>query len=194
MISVSRITSIVGALTFCVLGMGLAADGERISVNLYPEKNQAKTNPVVLTFVGKLFDNLTFRSEESELPPGLSPQEQFIIKIVRLGRSASLDEIINSWAPADRSEIRQLLSNEKTLEGNRGFYRNITTSTILARIDYGSYWIFMVRHSGPALKAFVKDYPVKEENGQTFLTNDLRGDPVFGFITTKYAQSLTQGK
>lgn len=164
------------------------ADEGRIAVEFFPAGDAGKTNPVVLSFSGKLYDNLPL--PESGETSSLADDEKFIAKVIATNRRGGLEELLQLWNPPERPEIRKRASDPQTFEANRKLYATIGKSFLKAKIYYGSYVIFIVRHTDGGSGEIVKDYPLKKVGGEYLLTNLLGADPVFQYLTTKYVSKL----
>jgi len=67
-------------------------------------------------------------------------------------RDGPLEEILKLWDSKDRNDVRKTASDPAVFEANRQFFRSITSSRLLAKIDYGAYAIFFIAHSIPSDK------------------------------------------
>lgn len=164
------------------------ADEGRITVEFFPAGDADKSNPVVLSFSGKLYDNLPL--PEPGEPSTLADDEKFIAKVIATNRRGSLEELLQLWNPAERADIRRLASDPQAFDANRKFYTSIGKSFLKAKIYYGSYAIFIVRHTDGVSGEVMKDYPLKKVGDEYLLTNALSNDPVFQYLTTKYLSKL----
>jgi hypothetical protein len=181
---------VVSILYFLLVSVR-AAGAQTVTVELYPE-GQPRSNPAILSFTGQKYEpNLPI-----PVPPKTSgnvPDEvKFLGTVIATNREGSLEDVLKLWDPKDRDQIRKLASDPKLFEGNRNFYRSIEESAVVVRVNYGPYQIFFVKHAGPTLKPLIKDYPVIRQNNSIYQTNALQGDPVFAYLSTKYAQTLQQ--
>ena len=185
----SRLLSVLSMGLFLTLAVSAADNTHNVKIELYPEGQH--TNPVVLSVTGERYAN----NPLIPVPPDSSataPELQFLGQLIATNTNGSLQDVLSMWDPRDREAIRKLASDPALFEGNRNFYRGITSSRLLARISYGSYDIFFVRHITQTT-TIVKDYPVVHVNGALMNTNALQSDPVFVYLSTKYAQALQQG-
>lgn len=160
----------------------------RISVEFFPTGEAEKTNPVVLSFSGKLYDNVLL--PEPGKPSALADDEKAVAKIIATNRRGTLEELLQLWNPPERTEIRRLASDPQLFDANRKFYGTIAKSFLRAKIYYGSYVIFIVRHTDGASGEVMKDYPLKRVGDEYLATNALSNDPVFQYLTTKYLAKL----
>lgn len=85
-----------------------------------------------------------------------------------------------------------MASDPKLFEANRRLFSSIAKSYLKAKIYYGTYVIFSVKHLDRTSGERLKDYPIKKVQGEYFLTNTLREDPVFQYLTTKYINKLRE--
>ncbi len=182
-------------ITALAVGLLLALAGSAaetphtIKIELYPEGQH--TNPAVLYVTGERYEG----NPLIHMPPDSStssPEMQFLGQVIFTNANSSLDDVLRMWDPRDRDTIRQVASDPSLFEGNRNFYRSITSSRLLARVSYGTYDIFFVQHITQN-RTVVKDYPVTHVNGALMNTNALQSDPVFVYLSTRYAQVLQQG-
>lgn len=174
---------------FLALAVSTAQTPHTIKIELYPEGQH--TNPAVLYVTGERYQN----NPLIHVPPDSStstPEMQFLGQVILTNSNGSVDDVLRMWDPRDRDAIRKLASDTSIFEGNRNFYRGITSSRLLARISYGTYDIFFVQHIAQN-RTVVKDYPVTHVNGALMNTNALQSDPVFVYLSTRYAQVLQQG-
>lgn len=182
-------------ITALALGLFLALSGSAaetshtIKIELYPDGQH--TNPAILYVTGERYqDNpLIHMPQDSS---NSSPEMQFLGQVIFTDANGSLDDVLRMWDPRDRDAIRKVASDPSIFEGNRNFYRSITSSRLLAKVSYGTYDIFFVQHIAQN-RTVVKDYPVIHVNGALMNTNALQSDPVFVYLSTRYAQVLQQG-
>jgi len=171
------------------LAVSTAQTPHTIKIELYPEGQH--TNPAVLYVTGERYQD----NPLIHMPPDsstFSPEMQFLGQVILTNANGSLDDVLRMWDPRDRDAIRKVASDPSLFEGNRNFYRSITSSRLLARVSYGTYDIFFVQHITQN-RTVVKDYPVTHVNGALMNTNALQSDPVFVYLSTRYAQVLQQG-
>jgi hypothetical protein len=182
-------------ITALAVGLFLALAGSAtetphtIKIELYPEGQH--TNPAVLYVTGERYQD----NPLIHMPPDSStssPEMQFLGQVILTNANGSLDDVLRMWDARDRDSIRKIASDPSLFEGNRNFYRSITSSRLLARVSYGTYDIFFVQHITQN-RTVVKDYPVAHVNGALMNTNALQSDPVFVYLSTRYAQVLQQG-
>jgi len=174
---------------FLTLALSAAETPHTIKIELYPEGQH--TNPAVLYVTGERYQD----NPLIHIPPDSStssPEMQFLGQVISTNANGSLDDVLRMWDPRDRDAIRKLASDPSLFEGNRNFYRGITSSRLLAKVSYGTYDIFFVQHIAQN-RTVVKDYPVAHVNGALMNTNALQSDPVFVYLSTRYAQVLQQG-
>jgi hypothetical protein len=174
---------------FLALAASTAQSPHTIKIELYPEGQH--TNPAVLTVTGERYQ----ANPLIHVPPdssNSSPEMQFLAQVISTNANGSLDDVLRMWDPRDRDAIRKVASDSSIFEGNRNFYRGVTSSRLMARISYGTYDIFFVQHISQN-RTVVKDYPVTHVNGALMNTNALQSDPVFVYLSTRYAQVLQQG-
>lgn len=178
----------------CTIGIVLALtvsaqDSHNIRIELYPEGQHS--NPAVLSMTGERYQGNPLIPMPPESRAG-SPEIQFLGQLISTNANGSLEDVLRLWDPKDREAIRKIASDPTIFEGNRNFYRSITVSRLMARVSYGTYDIFFVQHTTQS-RTVVKDYPVIHVNGSLMNTNALQKDPVFVYLSTKYAQILQQG-
>lgn len=158
-----------------------------IRVEMYPAGQ--RTNPAILILSGDRYPKSLLIPLFSE--NGSRDEEvQFLSRLFAVSANGTLDDLLKFWAKGDRENIKKLASDPKLFEGNRNYYKSITQSHLLARVDYGSYEILYVSHSTGSGKPRIKDYPITRENGSIVLTNALQNDPFFSYLSTKYLQVL----
>ena len=187
---------VLGSLVFVILAIDFfkaeplvaRAEGDRITIELYPSGESEKVNPVALSFSGKVYENLVLPDslEKSNLPD----DEKFLAKAIAINKNGTLEEVLSIWNPSEREDIKKVASDPKIFEANRKFYSTIEKSSLKAKILYGTYTIYIVNHSDRVSGERLKEYPLKKVEGKYFLTNALSEDPVFQYLTTKYIKKL----
>lgn len=65
---------------------------KRITIDLYPSGDLDKTNPVVLSFNGRLYDDLLL-PETAEISK-LSDDEKFLAKVIAANSKGTLDDVL----------------------------------------------------------------------------------------------------
>ncbi len=193
-VSVARLLAVLFVLVLSigsfepVISPLVRADDKRIIIEFYPSGDSEKTNPVILSFNGKLYDDASQPelNENSNLPD----DEKFLAKVITTNSKGTLNDLVLLWAPEERQDIRRLASDSQLFEANQKAYSNITKSYLKAKIYYGTYIIFIVKHIDRVSGERFKDYPIKKVLGEYFLTNALSKDPVFQYLTTKYINKL----
>lgn len=168
-----------------------AAEGNKtIQIKLYPEGQH--TNPVVLLVSGERYQDKPLIPVPLKQYPEMPGDIKFLSKLISTNANGSVEDVLHLWAPQERESVRKMASDPTLFEGNRNFYRRIIASRLLATIYYGSYEILFVQHTIQK-RTMVKDYPVKRVNGVLVNTNALQADPVFVYLSTKYAKMLQEG-
>src|SRR5260221_12493832 len=176
-------------ITALAVGLLLALVGSAtetphtIKIELYPEGQH--TNPAVLYVTGERYQD----NPLIHMPPDSStssPEMQFLGQVILTNANGSLDDVLRMWDARDRDTIRKVASDPSLFDGNRNFYRSITSSRLLTRVSYGTYDIFFVHHITQN-RTVVKHYPVTHANGALRNTNSHQCDPVFVYLSTLYA-------
>jgi len=163
-----------------------------VRIELYPDADP-HVNPVVLTFTGQQFGKGVSIPAQPSGGVKLPDDVAFLSALFAADVSGSLEDILKLWDAPDRDAIRGAASDPKAFEANRNFYRGITSSSLLATMQYGPYEILFVKHTlSQTNTSMVKDYPLIRRNGSLLLTNALQRDPLFVYVSTKYAQTLQQ--
>lgn len=189
---------VLGSLLFVMLAIDLfkaeplvRAEGDRITVEFYPTGESEKVNPVALSFSGKVYEDLVL--PDSPEKSNLTDDEKFLAKAIAINKTGTLEDVLSIWSPGERPGVKKLAEDPKIFEANQKFYSSIEKSSLKAKILYGTYTIYIVKHSAGSGE-LLKDYPVKKVEGQYFLTNALQADPVFQYLTTKYIKKLRELK
>jgi hypothetical protein len=167
----------------------VAQSASTLKIELYPEGQH--NNPAVLFLNGKRYEpalQVPVPLTKSEV----APEVKFLGRVISTNRDGSLDEILSLWDAKERSDIRKVAADPSIFKSNKNFFRNITATRLLARVSYGSFEIFFVAHTLATAKIFVKEYPAIQAGGSLLLTNALQNDPMFMYLSTKYAQTLGQ--
>jgi hypothetical protein len=182
-----RVFSAAVALALFLPARGAA---EKFTIELFPKGDTSKANPIVVSVNGEKYVAPVAVPDDPDKVSVSVPGLGFLASLVKIGKSGSLEEILQVWTPADRPNIKAIFASPAILEGNRKLYAGIQRSELLMRIDYGStYSIFFVRHIQPA-RSFVKDYPALKSGDRYQLTNVLQEDPAFSMVSTRIAKSL----
>lgn len=187
--SVRILLSLTVILIFCCLGAqpSYAAD---LKVNFYPAGDK-QVNPVSLLFKGKLYPEGWWFDEVAKGVYPASDDEKCMIKIFNTLKNGTQEEILNLWAPSERDAMKPDIFNANLFSGSRGYYKNIQYAAFMAKIEYGSYIIFLVQHTGPRIGDDINDYIIRKIDGNYYQTNDLKSDPVALYITQKYGETLS---
>jgi len=181
--------ALVAALTAGAGAQAPSQASNTVRIELYPDA-QPRTNAVVLTFTGEQYGKGVLISASPSGGGKPSDDVAFLSTLFAADVNGTIDDILKLWDVPDRDAIRRTASDPQAFEGNRNFYRGITTSMLLAKMLYGPYEVLFVKHAGAA--PVVKDYPLIRRNGSLYLTNALQRDPLFVYVSTKYAQTLQQ--
>jgi hypothetical protein len=186
-----KIRASIGILGLMVSGaVALGAD-TRIDVDFFPAQPDAEaTRPVTFSFDGKLYGDGLWFSGVAGHEDTLEPDERFLLEVVRVNASGSPDEVVGLWAPGDREELRATVADAEMFGSNQAFFAKVADSAFLAKIAYGPYVVFMVRHTGSLMDDFVHMYPMVRQDDGYALTNVLQDDPVLRFLFFVYRERL----
>lgn len=161
-----------------------------IKVDMYPI-GDSQINPVSLLFNGKLYvESWWFDEVASGLFPA-SDEEKFIIKMFDANKNGTPQDILNLWAPAERDSMKPDIFDTKLFSANRGYFNNIQYAAFMAKIQYGSYSIYLIQHTGSQIGNDIDEYIIKKIDNNYYQTNALQSDPVYLYISQKYAGTLT---
>lgn len=94
------------------------------------------------------------------------------------------------WPPDEQQEAQETYSNPVFVSGNKGFFNKINYAAFLSEIVYGPYFIFIVQYSGPEIGNLVDEYVITKVNGTYYMTNKLKSDPLFVYMTEKLKTEL----
>lgn len=170
----------------CVLSL---AEDVAISVDFYPAGSvSGQGNPVTLSLKGKNYPDSTWYSGSSDAR--LSEDENFILTVVAINANGSLEDFLSLWKPDEVSRIRKIFEDDTLFRKNQSYYKNVKGTAFLSKVYYGDFTIFIVQHYLANTDSIVKEYPIVKINGKYYLSNKLSDDPVFMYLTDKYAKSL----
>ncbi len=170
------------------LAVPAQAKDEQITVRFLPDNGPKTDNPVILTLKGKTYPTNGW-FDEMTAEGTIAPEEKFVIDAVAINRNGTMAKVRSLWTP-DEQNSTHLFSDADVFGRSQSFFRRITRSAFLAKILYGDYIIFLVQHDVEGYGTTVHKYPVKKLDGKFYLTNRLKDDPVFLYLSEKYAKSL----
>lgn len=174
----------LGLVLLPATGTAAAQEGERVVLELLPEAAPPEPgHPLIVSFVGRDYEEPISLEQEDE--DERNPSALFLVEVIRVNRTGSVDDVAELWSPDERAELRSRVGGE-AFERNQAMYRQIRVSLLIAEILYGPYEVLVVRHSGPMLGEFVHVYPTIRTDAGLFLTNRLKDDPQFSFLHSIY--------
>lgn len=163
------------------------AQDEQVTVNFFPENGSKTGNPVTLILKGKTYPTNGWFDEMTAARTA-APDEKFIIDAVSINRNGTITKVRSLWTPDEQDT--SLFSDPVVFNRNQSVFRHMTGSAFLAKILYGDYIIFLVQHDVEGYGTMVNEYPVKKSAGKFYLTNRLKDDPVFLYLSQKYSKTL----
>lgn len=175
-------------LLLLLLTTSAVGSDKQVTVLLYPENDIPQINPVTLTLKGK-----TYGAEGwfDRIPPGAAtPGEKVIVDAINALKHGTWQEVLKGWAPDEQDEEKRYLDNAEGFRKSQSYAKTITASAFLAKVIYGHYEIFVVQHEIGGEGSKIRVYPTINNNGRYFLTNLLKSDPVYQYISYAYAKSL----
>lgn len=99
--------------------------------------------------------------------------------IIAANRAGDREAIVASFAPAERTHIRQMVSNPTMLAANTAISRKIISSNVRRVRSYRGYSIVTVAERFRDGRTQLKNYPLKPTREGWLLTNELASDPNF---------------
>jgi hypothetical protein len=175
---------------FCsLIGCAVSAQAKdaQIKVELFPENGSKTGNPVTLILNGKTYPTNGWFDEMTAAGTA-TPDEKFIIDAVSTNKSGTVNDVRSLWTPDEQNT--SFFSDPKIFASSQSFFKRFTGSAFLAKILYGSYTIFIVQHDVEGYGTTIHGYPLKNINGRFYLTNKLKDDPVFLYLSEKYSKTL----
>jgi hypothetical protein len=163
---------------------------EPIKFEIYPH-GVIKQNPVTIYLNGNIYKESWWFDEVKAGKFQPSADESFMMKVVDVNTHGSLDDQLTLWPQDERQDTYNTLKDPLFFSGNQGYYKRIPYSAFLAKIAYGPYTIFFIQHSGPEEKAEIFTYPVVNIGSSYYLTNKMKSDPMFVYLTEQIKEFLT---
>lgn len=160
-----------------------------IKVDLYPE-GENPINPVTLRFSGRLYVDSWWFDEVAKGSFSAGDDEKFIMKVFDVNKNGTPQDILKLWAPSERESMKPDILDNNLFSLNRGYFNNIQYSAFMAKIQYGSYTIFLIQHTGPQIGNDINEYIIKKINNDYYQTNALQSDPLYLYISQKYKGTL----
>jgi len=178
-------TAVKAFLCLCpvlLFGQTLKSEGDNLVITFRPA-GDGSGPPVTLTAKGRI------------VPPGQSDpatdrKRRFVTAIVEANSSGVPGRILALWRDSDKLDIEKKLTDQKMVDANRALYSKIKVSELLAYIEYGQYQLLFVRHQGQGFTSMVRTYPVIEQEGRLLLTNALREDMVYTYLSSIFEREL----
>jgi len=153
-------------------------------VEFYPAGQKGIGTPVTLSFVGQIYKPETASR-------ATTPDERFVMRIVAVNATGTLDEMLQLWDTAERDDVRRMASNPSNWDANRKLYAAMTGTSFVARMEYGEYLIFFVKHALTGRSPIVQTYTLRRAGPNTYaLTNKLSADPVLVYWSNAYTRQL----
>ncbi|MCP3935475.1 MAG: hypothetical protein GY708_08900, partial [Actinomycetia bacterium] len=158
---------------------------EFVNLRFYPgeepvrEDRPSKQSPITLSFVGKVYDPAEARFDSGARR---TPDEEFIVRVDRVNREGSKEDILALWEPSERAEIAQDLDDPELFANNRLFYKKVKHSAFAFKAHYGPYIIFLVQNTNELIGEQMQIYPIRRTSNGYVLTNDLADDPMLEFF------------
>ena len=130
---------LVGVSPAPAVSSGATGEEKRITVEFYPPGSGAeKTNPVTLSFNGRLYEDLPLpESGEASTLGGaaaLGAEEKSLVNVIATNRRGSLEEVLRLWNPPERAEVQKMAADPQTFAANQKFYGNFAKTFLKAKI------------------------------------------------------------
>lgn len=140
-------------------------------------------NTVQFSFDGrKFYPMLRIDGGKAKVDGEMQPIYEFLSKMYNNNIKGDAASILELWAPAERSAVKALMTDE-ALETNRNKFRAAEALNLHMLMLFGPYYIAYVEYDfGVGGKAVLKT-PMKVENGEFFLTNELNGNHFYDQIS-----------
>jgi hypothetical protein len=163
---------------------------EPIKFEIYPH-GVVKQNPVTVYLNGCLYKDSWWFDEVKVGKFQPSADETFIMKAVDVNTQGSLDDQLALWPQDERQDTYETFKDPIIFAGNQGYFKRIPYAAFLAKIAYGPYTIFFIQQSGPEEKAEIFTIPMVNISNTYYLTNKMKSDPVFIYLTEQIKEFLT---
>lgn len=184
-IAILLFATLICAVTTCANAQDVS-----ITVNLYPDNNPSSGNPVVVRLNGKVYTEDIWFDAVVSSQIKLAEDEAFIVSVLTTYQKGTATDVLDLWHPDERVGIRPYAEDPEKFAKTKSYATAIKQAAFLAKIYYGAYEIFLIQISGPSIGNIIKEYSIIKAGGRFYLTNKLRDDPVFLYITTKYEATL----
>jgi hypothetical protein len=185
----SKILFLVLLITFIYCFNSQLSYSADFKVDLYPEGDNP-VNPVTLRFNGRLYVDSWWFDEVAKGSFSAADDEKFVMKVYDANKNGTPQDILKLWAPSERESMKPDILDKNLFSLNRGYFNNIQYSAFMAKIQYGSYTIFLIQHTGLQIGNDINEYIIKKINNDYYQTNALQSDPVFLYISQKYKGTL----
>ncbi len=161
---------------------------ERLTVVLQAPGEQEE-HPMEIRFDAHRYRSVLWlkpAAPTDELPAA----ERFLVRMLQANGQGTPEEVLALWSPEDRPEVRTLVSNEVLFNQNQRFFRNLSEAGLHMKVYYGAYVIFFVQYHSPGEVDSIQALPITRQGDEYFMTQALKADPVFAYLTTAYAKQL----
>ncbi len=165
-----------------------------ISFDLRPVNSTSSTNTVRISFTGKQYINDLWFDDITKNNLSLDADERFVFNLIAANATGTQTELLNLWAPDERSSISEIISDNEIYTLNKNRYKQIQNSIFLAKIDFGEYTVFFMQHVFNEITSIVKTYTIKKVNDNFYLTGALGSDPIYNYVMMSYRGTLPQKK
>ena len=129
-----------------------------------------------MSFSGKIYKDRPLLEQASPMGDKLSAAEVAVMKFVEVNAKGTAAQVVELWNPAERENIKNVISKEDIFTRNQALFSTITESRLVARMNFGQFIIFYVEHKRPPSDYKVKLYTFTEKDGRYFATNMLSSD------------------
>jgi hypothetical protein len=165
-------------LGITLIGMAASVSSQQLNESLefvYPNVD-SKSNGISITVQGLFLD----KKVDAFNPPSslVGDLEKVVIalnKHVNANKTKDIDKILETWSESDKSNIRDLFSDEKMLENSNARFQALSNMNIISVFHYDSYIVALIDHKF-INSHFSFHYVFVVENGMLRLTNKLSAD------------------
>lgn len=96
----------------------------------------------------------------------------FVESIVNINAVDNKKQIVEKlWDSSSRDAATEVYNSTSFYEGNRNYYKNISSSDVLFVAKYSNVYMFFVEHEVIGAGLMRREYPAVKENGKYYLTH-----------------------
>lgn len=173
--------------------LSFSTELEETNITFRPNLNVGVERTIKMSFKGHVYSEKDKKLFKKLMDPSsdfdLNEVEKKAIEIVKVNQLGDKDRIMKQWNPPERDKIKKMVDDQVTFQKNLSFYKNIRSTTFVAIMQYGDYFLCFLEHDVQGIGSYIKIYPLlKGKDGQIYLSNLLMND----FFFDKIAFSLLE--